>query len=451
MYYPREEVEEDGPMSFVQGVSLVTLGGALGLTAAAAARWLNGGDFRLFPHPTNPSLRTTGGEARCLVLQEPNRQNSDLVDEEEEGDQDEYEEDEYTEDEQLVPAVQEKLLHQLESVSETLKSHVAVQEKLFQKLASNNSAITDSSMNLLRSTTTSSVNDKATDKGDELRRVWAQLVEIKAEMRSLHPLPSNGDRSPWEEKVANLLPRLESCIEKVEGSIDTNKDKPSNSSSSPRKIPAKEEVQTPPSSILPDSPSTPVVEASDLKSQPPTGTSCTLRQAIHRLAEENEATALRVGCQLLYLYIVNLSGNPDNPRYRKIFTCNESFQKVENLKGAKDLLFVVGFEEQKGVCLEWLPNGSSEQEIQAIARLKEAAAALSILKSGKKSDDLTEAALAVLSVDPNDALQIPVPPPPPTDETEDVPQTPATSLVLPPLPKKTPLLPPSTMPANEQI
>ena len=40
--------EDEGFM--LQGVSLVALGGMVGLTAAAAARWLNGGDFQLLPN-----------------------------------------------------------------------------------------------------------------------------------------------------------------------------------------------------------------------------------------------------------------------------------------------------------------------------------------------------------------------------------------------------------------
>ena len=137
----------------------------------------------------------------------------------------------------------------------------------------------------------------------------------------------------------------------------------------------------------------------------------TLREAITILAEENEETALRVGCQLLYLYIINLLGKPENQRYRKIFTCNDSFQKVEVLKGAKHVLMAVGFVPMDGGFLEWTPppttttsnnnnNNDPEEEGLAMEKLREAASALGILKSGKKSKELTKKALAVLSSDP---------------------------------------------------
>ena len=38
-------------ISLARGMSLVTVGGLIGVSAAAAIRWLNGGDFELFPSP----------------------------------------------------------------------------------------------------------------------------------------------------------------------------------------------------------------------------------------------------------------------------------------------------------------------------------------------------------------------------------------------------------------
>ena len=141
-----------------------------------------------------------------------------------------------------------------------------------------------------------------------------------------------------------------------------------------------------------------------------------LRQAVQKMAQENDATTLRVGSQLLYLYIINLTGNPSNPRYRKIFTTNESFQKVETVVGGKDLLLAVGFKERPGY-LEWLAStnlSSTEAEELATAKLQEAAAALGILKAGIPSSELTQSALAVLSPDPDvQPLLAPMSPPPP--------------------------------------
>ena len=434
--HPREE--EESPLSFVQGSSLVALGGVVGLGAAAAARWLNGGEFKLFPPPTNLSITT---EDRRLVLQDSrigSHENSDeeedfMGEEEEEddmGDEEEDDEIDYEED-VAISDVQEKMLQHIESLSDTMKSHVGMQEKILQKLSKNNSGITNSSMDLLRSS--SSTKDKRESEKVELMKVWAQLVEIKSEIVGLcrDTSTSNGDRQSWEDHLTATLSRLGSCMDKVEASLEINgdtltttknsapnssnlnlalattnetTDSKADSSLSPATvlpIMAPTEMQITPSSI-------PALEEMDPSIPQVT---YSLRESIRKIAEENDPIELRVGSQLLYLYIVNLSGKPDNPRYRKIFTCNESFQKVDNLIGGKDLLFAVGFEEIMG-CLEWLPNGSTEQESLKIDELKEAAAALSILKSANKSADLTESALAAVSSDPNVQMMIP-----PTDAT----------------------------------
>ena len=50
--------------------------------------------------------------------------------------------------------VEEKTVGLLQSLSYTMKEHVGVQEKILKRLASNNTSITDHSMNLLRSAET---------------------------------------------------------------------------------------------------------------------------------------------------------------------------------------------------------------------------------------------------------------------------------------------------------
>ena len=143
--------------------------------------------------------------------------------------------------------------------------------------------------------------------------------------------------------------------------------------------------------------------------------------------------SLRAGAQLLYLYVINLSSHPHVPRYQKIFTTNTSFQKVQELQGGKELLLAVGF-EQVGTCLEWKGGGSDH----SVASLKEAAAALSILKScsddGFDAAQLSSNALSVLR---------PSTPPPPAGLTFSDLQTPV-FIASPPTTKKHPLLDEST-------
>ena len=388
--YPPQQNEEDSPLTMAQGASLVTLGGFIGLTAAAASRWLNGGDFQIFPKPRIGADPRTVAEQRSLFLQRLEQEDDEEDDEEEEDEDDEivFMQDNGVDHEVAAALIQEKLLQQVESIAENLKANVEVQEKVLKKL-SQGSSITDQSMTFLREQRSTSSASEKRNPQETLLKLWAEMVEIKSELRSLH-VEKLEDAS--QEKARTVLVSLENCIDELKASILCNTDNPPEPNSQPS---ATHQTQ-----VLKSETNDKPKEASEgdenkVSAEIPH----TLRDSIRALAEQNEATALRVGCQLLYLYIINLSGKPDNPRYRKIFTCNESFQKVETLKGGKELLYAVGFSssDEKGSSLQWLPDGTVEEETVAMAKLKEAASALSILKSGKSSDELTASALAVLS------------------------------------------------------
>jgi hypothetical protein len=80
-------------------------------------------------------------------------------------------------------------------------------------------------------------------------------------------------------------------------------------------------------------------------------------------------------------------------------TSNESFQRVEQLVGGKEVLLAVGFIERHNY-LEWEPQNSDEVSDDDLTPLKEASAALSILmnqRQGDSSDTVLTSALAVLS------------------------------------------------------
>mmetsp|Transcript_11632 Transcript_11632/g.13175 ORF Transcript_11632/g.13175 Transcript_11632/m.13175 type:complete len:280 (-) Transcript_11632:1213-2052(-) len=214
-------------------------------------------------------------------------------------------------------------------------------------------------------------------------------------------------------------------------------------------------------------PSTPVVTNNKQIIDPSTLTAdittpLSLQDCIIKIAGNNDANTIKIGSQLLYLYLTNLSTKPNNQRYRKIYTSNESFQKIENMIGGKDLLQNVGFVEDidKGI-LEWISSTKSTEQEQDIMSsmilVKEAIAALGILKSSDagngKGDSGTEQTIQL-------ALSKLSPPTQPSlqqkydnngndvdgnDKTHShhhdivVPQTPiGSSLVSPPLPKKIP-------------
>jgi hypothetical protein len=429
MYHPPPE-EDEGPITLAQGATLVTLGGMLGLTAAAAVRWLNGGDFKLLPPPTYPD------GTRRLRLAESS-QEQDVQDDDDDEDyedphilEDDLMQDEEDESSEITTTIQEKLLEQVQVLSDTMQSHVSLQEKLLQKLTTKFS-ITDHSMDLLRSSTKVSSSEQT---GMDKLAVWAKLVEIKAELSSLQ---SNTRTAQWEEKLTNTLETLDESLSNIRDLIGTEKTSNAPPPQDKPTVPAPENIplsaSTPAARRSTPSPTPQSVTTPDSSSEP-MPLSLSLHESIRKLIDENEATALRMGSQLLYLYIVNLSGRPDNPRYRKIYTCNENFKKVENLAGGKDLLYSLGFEE-RDTFLEWLPDADQDLEDATIEKLKEAAAALGILKSSKPSDELLESVLATLSPEP-----LSDPPPPQSEE----PQTPPGScLVSPPMPKEHPYVPPS--------
>jgi hypothetical protein len=435
--YPPRYEEDEGPGPFLQGVSLVALGGFVGLTAAAGARWLNGGDFQLLPPPAQPgdhneSMKQQQSQ-RLVFRGTPEEDRSEMDDAEgdeaeDDNQMDTVEEDYITDEEDMddghfIPEAQEKLLHEIQSMSESLKAHVSLQEKILQKLTSQGSSITNHSMELLRASSGVSI-DREDDsrRSPEILLLWAQLLEIKNELRNLQNGGSS-DEDSSSSQVAALLSKLEETIDSIQNSLVSHSARakllltPSTGTTAMPPPPAGVSAGLSSSAPPVKTPGTLVKEEESSSGKEENVTvaekSLSLRQSVQEMVTQNDATTLRVGSQLLYLYIINLTGNPSNPRYRKIFTTNESFQKVEAVAGGKELLLAVGFEERKG-CLEWLAsNPSPEAEGLAMAKLQEAAAALGILKSGKPSADLTQRVLAVVTPDP-DVQLLPPPLPPPT-------------------------------------
>ena len=402
-----------------------------------------------------------------------------------------------------------RLLQHVQELSQALQSHVSNQERIMNKLSTNFNTgtareLTDRSMDLLRSTNTtlasSSSNNNNTMSSSSFveqqaesfhksttlsSTIWAQLVEIRAELTTIRTLQSlcgqaqNGktqdnidndssiiSSTTMTKKLDTVLDQLSKYLEmeghehqnganndegtkhhdvihgesnngniKNHNAVQSKKDENEDSLSRPPSSPslkstastastttttttphqtanntAKDDTtedDTTPSTtmvatttstandttkdenirIIPSSPSSPSLSLS-----PPR---LSLRDAIYKIATENDLPTIKAGTQLLYLYCVNLSSKPNIPRYRKVYTCNESFrQKVEKLQGSMDLLYAVGF-VNKGNYVEWETSSKTaspkkkkkstdnhdEAEVMKINLLKQAAAALSILKS----------------------------------------------------------------------
>ena len=247
----------------------------------------------------------------------------------------------------------------------------------------------------------------------------------------------------WKEKSSELLIKLDNCIQKIvtiEEEEEEEKRQPSveptiiattndDSSTTTAAIAAtptaisktlqQDDMST---SLAPSTPASSSTYKQTIDSSTPTTTAInananttkpllSLKDCIIQIAEKNNDVKIKIGSQLLYLYLTNLSSKPDNQRYRKIYTSNESFQKVENMIGGKDLLHVVGFEfeeddndddnNNKGI-LEWIPTKSTEKEMLSLVLVEEAIAALGVLKSSASlpSSQLIQLAMLKLSHTP---------------------------------------------------
>lgn len=405
--YPQlQEMEEEGPLTLMQGASLVTLGGFVGLTAAAAARWLNGGDFELFPGPRYPS---SIAEQRSLFLQRLEAEREGGEEEEDEDEDEEYEEEGGVDQEIVAALSQQKLIQQVESIAESVRANTAVQEKILKKLTSTGGSITDETMGFLRKSDSKIKDTKTEDEKSDVQLIWKELVHIQAELRSLNNAMNNSMKGKKSDKrLESTLTNLDNCIAAITKKILSPSEDESNTKPPSPTTPKIDDIK--PALTTPtESPDAIEKAVEELKTKDETATTPnSIVDSIRALVEKNDATARQVGCQLLLLYVANLSGNPTNPRYRKIYTSNESFKKVDQLVGGKELLKALGFEE-KGNNLEWLPDGTPEQESATIDLLKKASEALRILKSGDKADDVINSALAVFPkslASPNDAPNV---------------------------------------------
>jgi hypothetical protein len=479
-----------------RGMSLIAVGGFLGLTGAAAIRWLNGGEFDLLPPPKQHEQQReqSGGEKISIISSNNNstlldRQQVEEEEEEEEdndgnnndkkfhwnnnGDDGDYDgsTDEYSDGEEVDDDIERCLLDRMDTLLKSIDSNSTLQERLIHKLA-NTSTITDHSMNLLKKN-----NDNSTERQQQKEitatlntsLLVSELTEIKdgftklmnRENNIINETTTNNDSSNgndtnndstnndndgelqhnWKEGSSELLIKLDSCIQKII-TIEEEEEKRQPSAESIIIATTADDLSTTTAAIaatptaisktlrqdditISSAPSTPASSTSKqtVDSSTPTTTAIntnantttttkpllSLKDCIIQIAEKNNDNKIKIGSQLLYLFLTNLSSKPDNQRYRKIYTSNESFQKVENMIGGKDLLQVVGFEfeddddnnSNKGI-LEWIPTKSTEKEMLSLILVKEAIAALGVLKSSASlpSSQLIQLASSKLSHTP---------------------------------------------------
>ncbi|CAB9501266.1 expressed unknown protein [Seminavis robusta] len=402
---------------------IATVGGFLGLLAAATVRWLNGGDFLLFPPPNRDSGEHKAMEPRLLTLQQERSQ--DVTEEEEEDEEEaEEEEEEASEgDPELArylssasvsfgasaavtkaPDVMQHAMAQITGLSETLQQHLTVQQRILQKLTTSSSSsaggtMTDVSMKLLRQQQQKQQEDDATVPVVKDPLLWYKLVEIQVELaalkrdwqgkgadgsskleeqlgetlnqlqdvlKTLQPKPEKEHDSDNHQKDASPSTSIEESTEHNDKSPSTNNNQteteqpesPAETETTSMSMKDDQESKMPVSNNETNTDSEgKVVSSSHIEATEATIVK-TVRKAFIDLVRQNaeDPTGLKTGVQMLFLYINNLSKNPHVPRYRKIFTSNESYKKVDRLQGGRDFLSSLGFvlsaDER---VLEWPP------------------------------------------------------------------------------------------------
>lgn len=390
--------EQEEQMDGFQATTLVGVGGLIGWTAAAAYRWLNGGDFSMFPPPpatsyNNHNNRNMAQQAAATHLHEnvssPAHWNSHK--------------------EQALPPPTtttttqsqrppqetpqtDKLAEQVQTLVEALQKqsaeHCEIVKRLSQQLEKQQ---TNESMQRLRAENASSSTQDQSSSSAASMAIFCKLAEIQAELSNLRRdvrtgLPTES-LEKWDERLSCTLDQVQSCVTKLQ----------TDSQSSSRAIVDTTPVR--PKMNWVDE----TVNDQETNKTATTGGSTTnetdthaVASALRQLVLENNATPLRVGAQLLYLYAVNLVTHPAIPRYRKIFTANESFQRVDTLKGGRELLRAVGFKDGDKA-LEWEPGQDKEEHYLSL--MNEVSTAVGILKSPGQasSGELLEKVLSCLS------------------------------------------------------
>lgn len=424
--------EPEESMDGMRATTLVGLGGLIGWTAAAAYRWLNGGEFSMFPPPPtrieteNPSERianSTNREFNHVLSSTSGPQNDFRTDWSNHNGHHHH----HPQGDTVVPrehSNEAALTKQVQTLVEALEKQSIEHREIVKRLSQQSDARqTNESMQRLRAEQASqSINDSLTTVNLTL---FCKLAEIQAELSSLRrdvqSVPQAADK--WNERLSTTLEQVDTCLielKKSEDGPDTTVDK----------TPVRTKFTWPPETTEDDG----AQDAPD-KSSRETGTHA-VASALRRLILENDATTVRVCAQMLYLYTINLANEPGIPRYRKIFTSNESFERVDKLKGGRELLRAVGFQDRDDV-LEWEPGDDEERYL---CLLNEVSTALGILKSPGEATpaELLEKSLACLS------LTVGTPAPrnemedgePVVDDLPAMYKTPDPSILSPPATKK---------------
>eukprot|EP00977_Amphora_coffeiformis_P028045 scaffold34685_cov183-Amphora_coffeaeformis.AAC.25 len=392
---------QEESMDGLRVTTLVGLGGLIGWTAAAAYRWLNGGEFSMLPPPLTTSM-DMGSSSERIPNTTNNNQAFPMSPLERQG--------------QVVPtpwnnhhhpngddndtvgrvkSSHDELSKQVQNLVEALQKQSTEHREIMKRLSQqSNARQTNESMQRLRAAEQQQQQQTTQNSSTATQlAIFCKLAEIQAELSSLRrdvqSLPERADK--WDQRLSSTLEQVESCLDKlkIKAHADDTADTALNTTTPVR------------TKIVWSSDTSNHDEDGSMKKSDD-GTSSgeagvhAVASALRQIVLENDITTVRVSAQMLYMYTINLANQPGIPRYRKIFTSNESFGRVDKLKGGREVLRAVGFQDRDNV-LEWEPG---KEEDRYLSLLNEVSTALGVLKSPGQatSAELLEKALSCLSL-----------------------------------------------------
>ena len=453
-YPPPERMEDPDKSSF--SITSWIGGFSLGVFCLAAVRWLNGGDFILFPPPT-ASDREIDKEIRVEenCASESDEQEAELTfflgDVAETEEEDEYEvkdgavssilngtsnaHDHHPTD--IQPSYEDLVL-EIRALTSAVHSYREEQERTNRAtVAKVGRGVTDDVMDFLRlDKQKSKNNDEAVISKIVVENINSLLNEVSSYLTSVKDnfthdenegaTAESIDSSNDDGKLRNnadlfanavsLLAKLQQAIESLQTAtkekpsmneldpVDDDDDKSSElcaigtnkkmnienyigevgrstdeqkSSDTLNDIDVNNQTNTPESNEP--------VDREPKASEEPGASAEDVEEALRKLSNENGVEELKTGTQMLYLYCMNISKNPSVPRYRKIYTNNNTFQKkIGNLNGADELLQAVGFVKKTNF-YEWAKLNTESMETQSSLDL--ALIALDLMRKGTKNDE----------------------------------------------------------------
>jgi hypothetical protein len=385
----------------------LSIGGLLAIYAMAAIRWLNGGDFVLFPPPESQNLDSEQTSAiECGEMTSASLTNIDESPDENESlertNEEEYDykaidnemrndgEGGYNETEDSAGQVhfddaenftRESLLSQdLQALTVAIEKYSDIQERnLKSKLDEKARSKTNNVMDLLAKKQPANTEKSDSDfkhngvvSAFEMQAL-IQLVEVKCDLKTIHnELLSD----PSDKKGKDILMKLESIsaqlmavessltrrsnvktsasskleVASISGTKDGNE--ASDSFTSTSKLPSlQNSVDTIKNDDL-DVNHSVKPDAANSEETVEVGEEA-IAKSIQKMKENNDVKLVKSSCQMLFLYISNLAKKPTSDQYQKIYTKNNTFKNnIEKVQFSKDVLISAGFVDH-GSYLEW--------------------------------------------------------------------------------------------------